>query len=149
MKPANSLGSVNVAAIWKAQLNMSNMSHAEQEIWKSQPPLSPGNFMTSSLMSIPYSRSPPSLKFQNFNGVIPRAGNSRKMQEQWIFSANKMISVLINIPHFSEKVQDCVAASSILSLTNTNKPDATAIVPAQIHWVYFDIGAEVFKSKNN
>lgn len=32
MKLANSLGSVNFAAIWKAQFNMSNMSHAGQEI---------------------------------------------------------------------------------------------------------------------
>lgn len=32
MKLANSLGSVNFATIWKAQLNMSNMFHAGQEI---------------------------------------------------------------------------------------------------------------------
>lgn len=38
------------------------------------------------------------LKFQNFNAVIPRAGNSRKMQEQQTFSTNEIKSSLIDIP---------------------------------------------------
>lgn len=53
--------------------------------------------MTSSLMVIVSSQSPPSLKFQNFSGVIPRAGNSMKIQEQLFFSANKIVSIFINI----------------------------------------------------
>lgn len=73
-----------------------------------------------------------------------------KIQEQLFFSANKIVSIFINIIWFSEVVHVCVAASSTLSLEiKTTESDAAVIAAAQIFWVYFDIRAEVSKSKKS